>query len=110
MDAEVAVTGGISPRLSPTIDLMTASQLLQRAGFTLPVADKERVTLVYPDMVALMHDLRGMGQTNAHRERLRHPTRRRLFSEAGRLYKERYSNAAGHIEATFDILYLHGWK
>jgi SAM-dependent methyltransferase len=110
LDAELSVTGGISPRLSPTIDLLTASHLMQRAGFTLPVADKETVTLVYSDMFALMHDLRGMGQTNAHAQRLRHPTRRMIFFEAARLYQERFADALGHIPATFDIIYLHGWK
>jgi SAM-dependent methyltransferase len=110
MDAELAVTGGVSPRLSPTIDLQTASILMQRAGFSLPVADKETVTLLYTDMMALMHDLRGMGQTNAHAQRLRHPTRRAIFTEAARLYKERFGDSEGRIPASFDIIYLHGWK
>jgi len=110
LDAELTIMGGGSPRLSPTIDLLTASHLMQRAGFTLPVADKESVTLLYRDIFALMHDLRGMGQTNAHIQRLRHPTRRAVFLEAARLYQERFADAQGHILATFDIIYLHGWK
>lgn len=110
LEAELSVTGGASPRLSPTIDMPTASALMQRAGFTLPVVDKETVTLLYPDMFALMHDLRGMGQTNAHTERLRRPTRRAVFFEAARLYRERFSDAKTLIPATFEIIYLHGWK
>ena len=110
LDAELAVTGGVSPRTSPMIDLQTASQLMQRAGFKLPVADKETVTLLYSDMFALMRDLRGMGQTNAHSQRLRHPTRRAVFFEAARLYHERFADVDGHIPATFEILYLHGWE
>ncbi len=109
-DAEIAVMGGISPRLSPTIDLQTASVLMQRAGFTLPVADKETVTIMYPDMFALMRDLRGMGQTNAHSQRLRHPTKRAVFTEAARLYQTRFGDENGHIPACFDLIYLHGWK
>jgi NADH dehydrogenase [ubiquinone] 1 alpha subcomplex assembly factor 5 len=109
-DAELAVSGGISPRLSPTIDLLSASALMQRAGFSLPVADKDSVTLIYSDAFALMRDLRGMGQTNAHQERLRRPTRRLVFMEAARLYQERFADAEGHIAATFDVIHLHGWK
>ncbi len=109
-DAEIAVTGGISPRLSPTIDLQTVSALMQRAGFALPVADKETITILYPDMFALMRDLRGMGQTNAHSQRLRHPTKRAVFSEAARLYQTRFGDENGHIPARFDIIYLHGWQ
>ncbi|MDR3448259.1 MAG: methyltransferase domain-containing protein [Alphaproteobacteria bacterium] len=110
IDAELSVSGGISPRLSPTIDLLTASQLMQRAGFSLPVVDKETVTLLYSDMFALMRDLRGMGQTNAHTQRLRHATRRAVFFEAARLYQTRFGDAEGRIPASFDILHLHGWK
>jgi SAM-dependent methyltransferase len=110
LDAELAVTGGISPRLSPTIDLLTASALMQRGGFSLPVTDKETVTLLYRDMFALMRDLRGMGQANAHAQRPRHASRRAIFFEAARLYQERFSDAQGLIPATFDIIYLHGWK
>jgi SAM-dependent methyltransferase len=110
LDAELAVCGGVSPRLSPTIDLQTASTLLHRAGFGIPVADMETVTLIYADMFALMRDLRGMGQTNAHSQRRRSLTPCAVFTEAERLYRERFGNAEGHIPATFDIIYLHGWK
>ena len=110
IDGEVNVMGGISPRLSPTIEFLSASALMQRAGFQLPVADIETVTLLYKDMFALMRDLRGMGQTNAHRERLRRPTRRAVFFEAAKLYQERFGDSNGHIPASFDIIYLHGWK
>ena len=110
IDAELAVMGGVSPRLSPTINLQTAAMLMQRAGFSLPVVDKETVTLLYADMFALMHELRGMGQANAHAERLRTPTRRAIFSEAAHLYRKRFGDTDGRIPATFDIIHLHGWK
>lgn len=108
MEAELSVTGGASPRLAPTIDTQSASGLLQRAGFALPVTDQEKVTLAYTDIYGLMRDLRGMGESNAHFERLRHPTRRRLFSEADRLYRERFADAHGALQASFEIVFLHG--
>jgi len=108
MEAELLVTGGASPRLSPAVELQTASALLQRAGFALPVADEEKITIEYADAFALMHDLRGMGETGAHLQRLRYPTRRRVFHEAARLYRARFADARGHIPASFEILFLHG--
>jgi SAM-dependent methyltransferase len=110
LDAELAITGGASPRTSPMIDLPTASGLLQRAGFDLPVVDQETITLTYPNTFSLMRDLRGMGEGNAHIHRLRHATRRGVFLEAARLYQSRFGNADGTIPATFEILFLHGWK
>jgi NADH dehydrogenase [ubiquinone] 1 alpha subcomplex assembly factor 5 len=110
IEAEISTSHGASPRLSPMIDLQTAANLMRRAEFLLPVADVETVTMLYPDLFALMRDLRGMGQTNAHVERLRHPTRRSFFVKAAELYKARFANEDGLIPATFDIIYLHGWR
>jgi SAM-dependent methyltransferase len=110
MEAELNVAKGVSPRFSPMIDLQTAGNLLRRAQFHLPVADIETVTLLYKDVFSLMRELRGTGQTNAHVERLRRFTRREVFEEAASLYKSRFVNAEGLLPATFDIIYLHGWK
>ncbi len=110
MEAEINVTGGVSPRLAPTIELQTASRLLLRAGFHLPVADQERVIMEYADTKSLLLDLRGMGETNAHAQRPKHFTRRRILRGAARLYEARYSGGEGGIKATFDMLFLHGWK
>jgi SAM-dependent methyltransferase len=63
--AEAEIEGGISPRVAPFPDLRDLGALLQRAGFALPVADVERLTVRYPTVFSLMHDLRRMGATNA---------------------------------------------
>jgi SAM-dependent methyltransferase len=109
LEAEITVTGGASPRLSPVIDKGTAGSLLQRAGFALPVIDSETVTLLYSDIYALMRDLRGMGEANTHLQRLKHPTRRAIFMRAAELYRTRYGDGKT-IPASFEIIHLHGWK
>jgi NADH dehydrogenase [ubiquinone] 1 alpha subcomplex assembly factor 5 len=108
--AEQLVSGGVSPRLSPTLDLRDAAGLLQRAGFALPVADGDSFTVTYGDMFALLRDLRGMGETHAGMACAKTPTRRALFLEAARLYAEKYAEADGRITATFDIVWLCGWR
>lgn len=107
--AEIEIRDGLSPRISPTVDLRDAAGLLQRAGFALPVADSDRITVSYPDVFALMHELRGMGETNALAERPRGFTRRSIFLRAAELYQQRYAAADGRITATFQVLFLHGW-
>ena len=47
MRAEVEVTGGASPRVSPFAELRDAGGLLQRAGFALPVADADDIVVTY---------------------------------------------------------------
>lgn len=110
MEAELKVSGGASLRLSPMIESATASALLQRAGFALPVTDQEQVTLSYSDLFALMNELRGMGAANAALERPRRFARRGLFLEAARLYKERFASGGQRLPASFEILFLHGRK
>jgi NADH dehydrogenase [ubiquinone] 1 alpha subcomplex assembly factor 5 len=108
-EAELAEEGGVSPRVSPAIDLADAAALLQRAGFAMPVADSEIITANYPNALALMHDLRGMGETNALTGRRRTGLRRATLARAAALYAERFGDAVGRIPATFEILFLLGW-
>ena len=64
--------------------------LLQRAGFALPVADSRRYDVSYPSALALMRDLRAMGETNVMRDRLRRPTPRTLLARAAAIYAARF--------------------
>ena len=71
--AESEVEGGISPRVAPFAAVREAGGLLQRAGFALPVADTDTLTVRYADPFGLMRDLRAMGMTNVLTERRRTP-------------------------------------
>lgn len=108
-DAEIAVTGGLSPRIAPLPELRDLGGLLQRAGFALPVADTATLSVEYRDIWHLMHDLRAMGETNALTARLRHPTRRAVFQKAQELYAQHFSAASGRLLASFELQVLTGW-
>jgi SAM-dependent methyltransferase len=107
--AESEVEGGVSPRVAPFADLRDLGALLQRAGFALPVTDIDRVTVRYSDPLALMHDLRRMGSTNAMIERRRVPLKRATLQRMFEIYAERFSDSDGRVRATFEIIWLSGW-
>src|SRR5690606_34604031 len=107
--AEEEVSGGASPRVMPFADLRDLGGLLQRAGFALPVADVDRITVRYRDPFALFADLRALGATNPLRSRLRRPTRRRVILRAAEIYAERFSDPDGRIRATIEVVSLSGW-
>jgi SAM-dependent methyltransferase len=107
--AEAEVEGGISPRVAPFADVRDLGGLLQRAGFALPVADVEAVTVRYPDPFALMRDLRAMGLTNALVHRRKTPLRRATLLPAAAIYAERFADADGRLRATFELAWLSGW-
>ncbi|HYD18440.1 MAG TPA: methyltransferase domain-containing protein [Patescibacteria group bacterium] len=110
MTAELAVTGGASPRVSPFIDARDMGALLQRAQFALPVVDSDIITVDYSNPLKLMQDLRGMGATNAIANRLKKPTRRGVIFEAAKIYTEKFGDAKGRVPATFQIIYAIGWS
>jgi SAM-dependent methyltransferase len=82
LEAEEACTGGVSPRVSPFPDLRDCAGLLQRAGFSLPVADIEEIEFLYANPLALLHELRDAGETNAVHARSRKFAPRTLFPAA----------------------------
>ncbi|MBB2204345.1 methyltransferase domain-containing protein [Gluconacetobacter takamatsuzukensis] len=81
-EAECALTGGAAPRVSPFPDIRDCASLLQRAGFALPVADGETLTLAYRSAMGLLRDLRAAGETNALRLRSRQTPWPDLFPAA----------------------------
>jgi SAM-dependent methyltransferase len=107
--AETELTQGVSPRVSPFVDVRDMGGLLQRAGFALPVADIEPLTVRYDTMFNLLADLRAMGATNTLTERLRKPLRRAVLIRAAEIYAERFSDADGRVRATFELLFVSGW-
>lgn len=108
-EAELSERGGAQARVSPFADGYDGAALLQRIGFALPVSDVDRFTVRYPDLFALIRDLRAMGETNVLHGSIR-PLTRSVIAKAAALYAERYADADGRIPATFEIVHLAGWK
>jgi len=109
MEAEIAETGGASARVAPFADLRDAAGLLQRAGFALPVADVETVTVTYAGMMPLLADLRAMGEASILDARLKRPTRRAVIARAAALYQDKFALPDGRIPATFRLIFMTGW-
>jgi NADH dehydrogenase [ubiquinone] 1 alpha subcomplex assembly factor 5 len=107
--AEEELEGGASPHVAPFADVRDLGALLQRAGFALPVADAETVTVTYPDPLALMRELRAMGCSNVLAQRSRRPLRRATLARALAIYGERFGLANGRIPATFEVMTLTAW-
>jgi SAM-dependent methyltransferase len=108
-EAEVETLGGLSPRVAPMGEIRDLGGLLQRAGFALPVADSRRFDVTYPTPLALMRDLRAMGETNVMHDRLRRPLRRDILGRACAAYADRFGTGDGRVAATFEVIFLTGW-
>lgn len=100
---------GVSPRVSPFADVRDLGALLSRAGFALPVADVERLTVRYGDFMGLARDLRAHGFTNAMTQRSRSPLRRDTLAAMLSHYAAAHG-AEGKLVATFETVFLTGWS
>jgi SAM-dependent methyltransferase len=107
--AESEILGGSSPRVAPFVDVRAFGGLAQRAGLALPVVDLDRAVVRYPDMLALLADLRAMGAQNALHARSLKPLRREALARAAAVYAERFADPDGRLRATFDLVWLAAW-
>ncbi len=110
MMAESEIRGAAGLRVFPMVDVRAAGQLLQRAGFALPVTDIDRVTLRYASVFDLLRDLRAMGATATTLIRPgQPPLTRAILLRLAALYAERHADADGRIRATFEFIWMSGW-
>jgi hypothetical protein len=95
--------------VAPFADLRDLGALLQRAGFALPVADVDRLTVRYatpirPDARPAPHGRR----QSTRRSTPPAAAPRDAAALAGDLC-ERFADADGRVRATFEVVWLSGW-
>ncbi|XP_030587944.1 arginine-hydroxylase NDUFAF5, mitochondrial isoform X2 [Archocentrus centrarchus] len=107
--AETEREGGFSPHISPYTAITDLGNLLGQAGFNMLTVDIDDIQVHYPGIMEVMTDLQGMGESNCawNRRSLLH---RDTILAAAAIYKELYGSEDGSIPATFEILYMIGWK
>ncbi len=108
MAADMAMGGAVASRMHPMIDVRAAGDLLARAGFTLTVADGERLAVRYSSPFRLFADLRGMAMTNMLKDR--HPPafgRERLGALVGAMAEQ--ADGDGKLPESFELIFMTGW-
>jgi SAM-dependent methyltransferase len=109
MATDMATGGKATARFHPQIDVRSAGDLLSRAGFAMPVADSEALTVRYPSVFKMIDDLRGMAATNllAGRERTGFSRQhiRALHAEF-----EAAAGADGRVNETMTLVFMSGWS
>lgn len=94
-------------RLHPQIDVRSTGDLLARAGFALPVADGERLTVRYGSLFSLLDDLRGTASTNLLVGHVPPLGRVALARAAERFAAD--ADADGKTGETIEVVHLLGW-
>jgi malonyl-CoA O-methyltransferase len=90
------------------IDMHDIGDALLRNGFADPVMDAERFTLTYPNVHAVMNELKTLGAHNATSGRPRTLTGKGRLHAVTAAY-ERYRDQ-GALPATFEVVYGLAWQ
>ena len=96
------------PHVSPFADIAGVGDALVRAGFHQPVLEREVEATAYPDLAALMRELRAIGATNALAARRHTLTGRARFAAAERAY-EPLRRGDGTLPATWETITAMAW-
>lgn len=109
--AEVEVSGGLSPRIAPLGEIRDLGALIQRAGLALTVADQITQAVSYRDLFHLARELRAMAEGNALDRRLRRPTARAVLLRANEILATTAPDPdnPGRIRLELDLVFLTGW-
>jgi malonyl-CoA O-methyltransferase len=91
----------------PFTDMHDLGDGLVRAGFSEPVLDVSRYTLTYPDVDALMWDLKATGAQNASNGRTRGLTGRGRMQAMAAAYESH--RAQGVLPASHEVVFGQAW-
>lgn len=93
-------------RAHPQVDVRAAGDLLLRAGFALPVADTEGLSVRYAGLLPLIADLRGMAATSVLASRA--PLTRATLAAASAAFADQ-ADADGRVTEQFEAVSVTGW-
>jgi NADH dehydrogenase [ubiquinone] 1 alpha subcomplex assembly factor 5 len=106
--AEEAEGAPAAPRIHPQIDVRAAGDLLARAGFALPVIDRETVTVRFSSLNRLVADLRAMGATNILAERSKRPLGKIGLAAAAADFAA-HAGPDGKTAERFEFIHVSAW-
>lgn len=104
--ADIGDEGG---HILPLTDVQSAGSVLQKVGFSLPVIDRDIITIHYSNFENMYRDLRlAGGNLNPNRRKsLSSPSQLKAMEAA---YRKRFETSDGKLPLTLEVLYLHGWR
>lgn len=97
-----------SPRVHQFMDMHDIGDAMMAAGLQQPVVDQEDITLEYEDFSDLIRDLKGIGATNADRNRSRGLMTPAKLNRLQQAYQQTAFNQ-GKYRATYEVVYGHAW-
>lgn len=96
-----------APHVNRFLDMHDVGDALIGAGFAGPVLDVDHVTMTYPDVVAVMRDLKAIGAQQVIGGRVSTLTGKGRLQRLAAGYEPFRRN--GLLPATYEVVYGHAW-
>ncbi|WP_432721352.1 malonyl-ACP O-methyltransferase BioC [Jeongeupia wiesaeckerbachi] len=90
------------------IDMHDLGDALSHSGFSTPVMDMETLTMTYPDVRAVMQDLKGIGAHNVTEGRRRGMMGKTAWQRVTAQYEA--FRRDGALPCSYEVVYGHAWK
>lgn len=97
----------VRPHIHPQIDIRTMADLMVRAGFQLPVADRDTVRVRYSSLLIMVNDIRDMGLGNSLTQHTPNMSRAALYRAI-----EKWNSLTeddGKVTETCEMIHFNGW-
>ena len=108
-ELQAAFTGEHEPpQPIPLLPIAGFGDAMVAAGFRDPVLDRDLFTLTWPNLRALLRELRATGMGNALARRRRGLTGRGRFAAASAAC-EALRDEQGRLPSTWEVIYAHAW-
>ncbi|KAA2284135.1 malonyl-ACP O-methyltransferase BioC [Arenimonas fontis] len=104
---EAYLAAGEEPPLSPFAHIQQVGDAMMAAGFRDPVLDRDELTLEYPDVHALMRELKAIGAGDARRDRPRGLAGRGRLQRVTAAYEQQRRN--GVLPSTWEVITAQAW-
>jgi NADH dehydrogenase [ubiquinone] 1 alpha subcomplex assembly factor 5 len=109
-DTELELLKGVSPRMMLSVEIKQLGGLLQRAGFSSPVIDKDEVEVHYKHPLNLLKDLQNMAETNIMLSRDKKYVGKIFWQKFVENYINKFSVGENEVVASFEILTMTALK
>ena len=103
------VFGGSFLRFPKSVTLVEFSQMLIQEGFKEVVTEKINYEIFYKDVLTLLKDIRGMGESGFHsfeKERLKV----NYYKKLNEIYKQNYIDENSKLKVSCEIISSSSWK
>jgi hypothetical protein len=107
--AESTVNNSLTARIVPFIRIQDIASIMQNVGFSSVIADSNKLSFIYKNVLSLIHDLRALALTNILTSTANKAFSRKVWHKLQEIYHNQFTYDDG-VLASFEFITITGVK